>query len=215
MSPTSSRNVSPAIVASEPTKERDANGQCAQGDTVAHPGKAMLAMATLNDVAEVFQALLTRAKSGNIQAMRLFLAYAVGKPEKLHESAGGIVLEAPLPNDPALPRVFPTETPITDGAGTVEPSPDGFCAPAQPDAPTVPTTATTPLVAKPCKSEPPSTNGPAGELEERMAELYDTFVKRGYARPLAGKPEVTPRESGLFPAESERRRAVPTRGDCA
>src|SRR5205085_10487913 len=68
---------------------------------------------------DVFQELLAKAKTGDVQAMRLFLAYTVGKPEKVHdpdrvdvdewevhkETAAmtdtlGQVLDRPLPETP-------------------------------------------------------------------------------------------------------------------
>src|SRR5690242_10359886 len=85
----------PSPVTSEQPKQRDDRGRFARGNhggpgnpfgrRVADMRKAMLAAVSLQDVADVFQELLAKAKTGDVQAMKLFLAYTVGKPEKVHD----------------------------------------------------------------------------------------------------------------------------------
>ena len=80
----------PSPESAAPSPDRDARGRFAAGNPggygnpfarqVAALRQAMLEGVTGEDLAAVFQAVLAKARAGDLAAARLVLAYAVGKP---------------------------------------------------------------------------------------------------------------------------------------
>ena len=74
----------------------------------------MLRAVTDDDVREVTLQLIGAAKGGDVQAMRLFFAYVIGKPPEDAEAGEGIVV---VFKRPALDRNVAGDSLEGDGAG--------------------------------------------------------------------------------------------------